>query len=388
MAFKKSGTSSKGTGKSNGKFNYRPRTTEEMTKRTHQSSTNREGFLLPELLAFTPADGENKIRILPPTWDDAGHYGMELWAHYGVGGDNSAYICRASSLKEACPICEARAELDDDGDTEGAKALVPRKRVAMWIINRNEEKKGPMIWFSPYTIDQEIAKQAIDEDGEVLPIDSPDEGYDVIFSRDNQGKNVPPKYTGVKLSRKSSPLFDDDDEKDKALEFILDHPLPECLVYHDYDTMAAAFAGKPSPKEESNKPERSATKPVFGKGKTKVEEEEEEEEESEEATEELPTWEEVHAMDEDEVTELAQTAEIDFSNEEFADLNEFHDWLCEQLGIEAPAKPKSKLNGSKSASATPSKKPSIGGKPTIGGKSAKTSPPPWQEKLNKFKATK
>ena len=56
-------------------FQYRPRTTEEMERRAHQSGTSKEGFIIPDVQTFTPADGDNKIRILPPTWEDAGHYG-------------------------------------------------------------------------------------------------------------------------------------------------------------------------------------------------------------------------------------------------------------------------------------------------------------------------
>lgn len=74
---------------------------------------------------------------------------------------------------------------------------------------------------------------------------------------------------------------------------------------------------------------KKGKKPAKGK---KVEEEEEEEAE-------LPSWEEVHAMDEDELTELAQEHEIDL-DQEFDDLEAAADYVCEQLEIEAPAKAK------------------------------------------------
>lgn len=346
MAFKKPRPTSSKSGTK--KFEYRPRTSEEMNKRAHQSSGNREGFFKTEVKVWTPKDGDNRIRILPPTWEDAGHYGLEVFAHYQVGPDNSAFLCRKKHFNEDCPICDARKEALDDGDEEQSRALNWRKRVIMWIIDRKEEGKGPQLWSAPWTLDQDIAKQSMDEDGEVFPLDHPEEGYDVMFTREAGGGKQPPKYTGAKIARKSSPIFDDEEEVEKVLAFISKNPVPDQLVFHEAETIEDAFNGK-----SSSDAKKSSGKNV-SKGKGKKDDEDEDEDDappkkkktaaakksSKSSKAELPSWDEVHDLSEDELNELAESQDVDFGDEEFDDLEAVADYLCEQLGIEKPKKGK------------------------------------------------
>jgi len=366
MAFGKRPTVGKsGTGKTPPKFQYRARTAEEMNKRAHQGAGNREGFILPSINTWSPKDGENKVRILPPTWDDAEHYGAEVYVHYSVGSDKGTYICLNKQAGESCPVCEVRQELDNAGDDEAARELLPRKRVAMYVIDRNEESKGPMIWASPWTLDQEIAKQSIDDDGGALALDSPTEGYDVTFSREQQGKNVPPKYVGVKISRKPSPIFDSEEEIETVLDYVSENPIPKCFVLHDYEAVKKVFEGGPGKRAPDETPPERAHKPGKSGGGGKKEELPS----TTEAASLLPSWDEVHEMDEDAATAFAEEAGLEFGDQEFDDLAACQDWLCEQLGIEKP-------------------KPKTSGKPFIGG-GKKTAEPPtgsaWKSKLSKFK---
>jgi len=375
MVIKRPGVGKSGTGKTPPKFQYRPRTAEEMNKRAHQNAGNREGCIKPEINTWSPSDGENKIRILPPTWEDAEHYGIEVWVHYNIGSDKGTYLCLNKQDGVTCPICEVRSEMDHAGDNEAARDFIPRKRVGMFVIDRAQEQKGPLLWLSPWTLDQEIAKQAIDEDGGALALDNPGEGYDITFSREQQGKNVPPKYVGVKVARKSSPLFDDDNEIEAALNYVMENPIPTTLVHHEYDTVKAVFEGGPAVKRtaEETAPERPRPKLVAGKAVRPAPEPEAEEEDPEDDDDTPPTWEEVHALDEDAVTALAEKHELDFGEEEFDDLEQCQDWVCAQLSIEKP-------------------KPAKTGKPVIGSKNKATteSAPPasaggWKGKLDKFK---
>lgn len=342
-------------------FNYRPRTAEEMQKRAHQSGYGtKDTFIRSDIPVWTPEDGVNKIRILPPTWDDADHYGIEAFVHYGIGADKSSYLCLQRHHGEACPICEARAELDADGDRDAAKELVPRKRVIMYVINRSDEKKGPQAWSAAWTVDSEIATQAIDESGATLPLDSPEEGYDVTFTREKQVGGIP-KFGGYKIARKSSPIFDDEEAVESALEFITKNPLPEVLVFQSYETIRDAFSGK-AVKQEDETP----VKPSFkGKGNGKAEPEEEEMPTEAQAPE--LTWEQIHDMNEQDIEALAEDVGLDFGDQEFDDLASCQDWVCEQLEIEKP-KAKTKAIG----------KPSIG-------KKAPAEAPSWKSKLEQFK---
>lgn len=317
MAFKKASKKSK--------FEYRARTSEEMNKRAHQSGGSKEGFIKPEFSVWTPKDGDNKIRILPPTWDDATHYGLEVFAHYQVGPDNSSFLCPKKSNNDDCAVCDARLEAMNDGDEEGARALNWRKRVVMWIIDRKEEAKGAQIWCAPWTLDQEIAKQSIDESGSSLALDHPEEGYDITFTREKGSQNQPPKYTGAKVARRSSPIFDDDEDVEEVLKLISENPLPDCLVFHDSEHVANAFKGKG--KAEKKKGDSSSSK----KGSSKREEEEDDD---------LPDWDGIHGMSEKKLTAFAEEQEIDFGDEEFDDLEAVADFVCEALEIEKPKKVK------------------------------------------------
>lgn len=392
MAFKPKTKPSAGGGS---KFQYKARTPEQMAKRAHQSGGgSRDGFIAKDFELFSPKDGENKIRVLPPTWDDADHYGYEVHVHYQVGADNTAYACLQRMRAQPCPICEARKELDKAGDEDEAKALLPRKRVLMWVIDRDNEDKGPLLWSAPWTLDQDIAKQAFDDDGGVLALDNPDEGYDVSFSRDQQGKNVPPKYTGVKIARKPSPLFDDDEAAAKALNYITEHPAPSCVVEHDYDTIATAFEGRADSKKDKEDPpaKSTAAKKPWGapaaspapkpsakpavKGKPAPEPEPEPEDEDEEGGE-LPSWEDVHGMSEEDLQAFAAEAGVDFPEDaEFDSLSEAADYVCEKLEIEAPPPPapaKPKFGTKKPAAPAP-EPPAA--KSTGGG---------WKDRLGKLK---
>lgn len=329
------------------KFEYRARTADQVGKRASQTGFTREGFVKSDFNTWTPADGTNRIRILPPTWDDADHYGMDIWGHYGIGPDRSSFLCLQKHQDEPCPVCEERQELYDAGDEDEARPLLARKRVAMWIIDRKEESKGAQLWCAPWTLDQEIAKQSSSEDGEVLAIDHPEEGYDVIFTREGERERT--KYTGVKLARKESPIADDEDDLAEIMEFIIENPVPSVLEFSDYDHMKKTFAGAESKKkskrrdeeeeeEEDEKPKKKAGKSVIKKGKEDKKAKKKDEEEEEES--DLPSWDEVHDMDEEELGTLAEANDVEFGDKEFDSLEEAQDYLCEQLEIEKPKKAK------------------------------------------------
>lgn len=343
-------------------FHYRPRTAEEIHKRQTQTAGSREGFVAPNIPTYTSADGENRVRILPPTWDDAEHYGFELWAHYNVGAEEGAYLCPLKHRGEECAVCEARMQMEAEGaDIEATKVMKPKKRVAMWIIDRAHEDKGPLLWFCPQSLDREIAIHAEDEDKAVIPLDSPDKGYDVTFLRGkNPGGYV--EYTVKGVARRPSPIFDDPDEQKKVLKYISEHPVPDCVVYADSETVSNAYNGKAQPR-------RAAEEEEGGEAEAQAEEGGDEEA--------LPSWDEVHAMEEQDLIELASSYELDYEGE-FESMEEFQDWLCEQLEIEKPKK-------------KPSIKPQLGkGKPKIGGGKAAAAPAAsptsaWAKKLAQFR---
>src|SRR6188474_3791960 len=71
--------------------------------------------------SFRPGEGKHRIRILPRTWADEDgprHWGYEIFVHFNVGPDNSAYLCLSKMKGEDCPICNERTELSRTAKTE------------------------------------------------------------------------------------------------------------------------------------------------------------------------------------------------------------------------------------------------------------------------------
>jgi hypothetical protein len=195
---------------------------------------------------WTPKDGVNIIRILPPTWPKPTHFGVDIYAHYRIGPDNQTYLDLSKMQDKPDPIAEERAEALRSGDEEYAKELESKRRCGVYIIDRDNEKEGVQFWAMPWTIDADLNKLCVDKrNGEVLNIDDPEEGYDIEFEK--TGKGISTKYQGLAIARRSSPLG-----SNKWLDFAVENPIPDQLVYFDYDHIAKAFGGGGSNKGRSS----------------------------------------------------------------------------------------------------------------------------------------
>jgi hypothetical protein len=227
--------------KKKSRFEYKKRSREQVQRRSEQSGGAYDNYIQDEFRLFTPKNGNFQIRILPPTWDDADNYGADVWVHYGIGADKNTYACLAKMKGEDCPVCEERTKAENR-DPDYAKELAPKRRVLIWIIDRDHEDDGPIVWAMPWTLDKDINKLAVDERSkEYLLVDDPEEGYDIKFSK--EGENIHTKYIGVAINRRPSPISDDDDEFDDWLEFIEDNPLPEIVKYYPYEHINKVFSG-------------------------------------------------------------------------------------------------------------------------------------------------
>jgi hypothetical protein len=359
MKFKSKDKERPGTGK-RPKFQYRPRTADEVHQRQHQQGGAREGFVRSDVKTWQPKEGENTIRLLPPTWDGANAIGYQLFAHYQIGPDNSSYLCLEQMKKEPCPICEERMEADKRGDDDVANELKPKKRVAVYIIDRAQESKGPQLWVMPWTVDRDIAALMFDKKTKgVLAIDSPEDGYDVSFEKVKKAQFF--EYTGVQIDRRPSPLSEDEDDHEKWMQYIIENPIPDVLQFAEYDHIREAFGGEITESKEAkkakadkakakkakdeddeddedDKPAKRGTLNKKPKGKPKDDDEDEDDDKPAKPKKKakgLPTWEEVHELDEEDLTALAEEHEVDL-DQEFDSLEDAADHICEELGIEKP----------------------------------------------------
>jgi len=327
------------------KFEYRARTPEQVRALAQRQIGGRDSYFNSDIVFFTAREGDNNVRILPPPPDaDWGHYGVSIACHYDIGPDKSAYLCRDKMLSEECPICAERAAATAAGEDDFADVLKPGYRTAVYIIDRNQEGKGPMLWNVSGGLDKDITKLCIDPaTGEILPVDDPNDGYDLAFVREGTGLKT--KYKGVQFARKASPLSDDPEAAEAWLEHIVAHPIDKCLVYHEYDYIKKVLEGQAPAADtdaEAAKPAagakaklaRKAAEPAATGGRPRIQPRGKAAAPATEAVG-LPTYDDVQSMDEDTLAALGEEQELEFpEGEGFGSIEELRAWICEQLGLE------------------------------------------------------
>ena len=238
------------------KFKYKPRTAEQVEKRLNRTGGAFQSYLHDDYKLFKPAVGENFIRFLPPTWDDAEHWGYEIHVHYNVGPERASVLCLAKMEGKKCPICEAQATARKAGDEELVKELGARMQIVSWIMNMKDTSLGPLLYSVSFRMDSDYIKLTRDrESGEIYQIDNPEEGYNVSFQREGTTQTTT-KYSGFQLGRKPSAIQED------WLEYVVAHPVPTTLVRRTYDEVKALFEGKSADDDDETKPAEEE-KPKF-----------------------------------------------------------------------------------------------------------------------------
>lgn len=303
-------------------FVYHKRSADDVKKRAeHGGGSDFDVYFNRDIKMYKPKDGDNTIRILPPTWEGAEHYGLDVFVHYGVGPDRQTYLCLHKMKGEPCPICEERQRAQRSGDEEYAKELEPKRRVVVYLIDRDAEKEGVQAYAMPQGTDQDIVKISVDKrTGEVFGIDNPDEGFDVMFER--TGTGIKTRYEGIQLARRESSLGNDD-----WLQFAVDNPIPDQLVYYSYDRIAQEFGGSGEHRESRDRDDRSDSK------SKQRDDEPRQRGRSRDADEPELTWDGVHAMTSRELDDLVEAKRLDIKPNDANDDEELADWICEDLGI-------------------------------------------------------
>lgn len=225
-------------------FRYQQRSKEDLKERANMKGGNFDTIFKSKFKQWKPKDGKNRIRILPPTWKGAKHYGYDIFVNYNIGPDNQSYLSLSKHGLGGDPIAEARREAQADGDKDFAKKLSPNQRILYWIIDRSDEDEGPLLWAAPFTFDKALSNLCIDEDTkDVMFIDDPKTGRDVRFYK--EGTGLLTKYDPSKMKvLAEGPIHDDADTEQDWLDFVADNPLPEVLNFYSYEHINAAFAGQ------------------------------------------------------------------------------------------------------------------------------------------------
>lgn len=304
------------------RFNYKKRSAAAAKKRSADNNNTRDSYLKEGVKFYGAKKGDNTIRLLPPTWEDAENYGIDVFIHYGIGADNNSYLCLNKMKGEPCPICEERERALSDEKDEYAKSLRPTKRVLAYLIDRKEENEGVKVWAMPITLDKEINLQSVDpQTDEVLSVDDPDEGFDVFYQKTGEAQMT--RYEGVRLARNPSEI------DDEFLDYIEENPLENILNYHDYDHIDRVFNLSSA---ATRKTETSSEKSATESSEEQVEQTEQSEEQAE------VTWASVHGMSADELDELCAAEDLKLDPDDFSDEEEYADAICEELDIQKPRK--------------------------------------------------
>jgi hypothetical protein len=252
--------------KSGGGFKYKRLTSDYMNQRRNQSGSDRDPYVSPHVKLFSPADGDNTVRILPAGWEGDETYGKEIYVHYGIGADRATYLCPRSMKDKPCPICKEKEKAEKEGDEEYSQSLRVSKRIGMFVIDRSKEGDGPKLWLAPFTVEREMAAQSVDKKtGEVIQFIDPEEGFDLNFEKKGKQRNT--KYVGVQFDRKPSALSDDDDTVKEWLQYIADNPIPDLLVFQNTDTIRKNFEGASDSASEDEDESKGNGKLKLGKKK-------------------------------------------------------------------------------------------------------------------------
>ena len=225
-------------------FRYQKRDKDAVKERANARGGNFDSFIKSKYKLYKVKDGKNLVRILPPTWEKARHYGYDIWVNYGIGVDNQSYLSLSKMNNEKDPLLEARREAEREGDKKAAQALQARQRILMWVIDRLDEDEGPQLWAAAFTVDKDVANLCFDEDTkEVVYIDDPETGCDLRFYKEGQGLLT--KYPPSKMKLlKGAPIHEDEGIQKEWLEFVTENPVPETLQFYDYEHISATFGGQ------------------------------------------------------------------------------------------------------------------------------------------------
>lgn len=246
-----------------GKFAYQQRSKSDMQSRQTQGSGNFASPWKQGIPVYKMKDN-NRLRILPPTWPDARHYGYEAWVYYNIG--QGSYLSLKRMNHEPDPVADLEMEFNNSGDKVNAKKCRATRRVVCWVIDRDNEDLGPLLWNCPWTLDRDIAIIADDQETKaMLLLDHPDEGWDITFKRDTSGEFA--NYIACRLAtRNPTALHSNQKQADEWLDFVTNNPVPDQFHYPTFkelEDLVRGVTGEENQDEsETQDADDAPTKPV------------------------------------------------------------------------------------------------------------------------------
>src|SRR6266700_4157625 len=120
-------------------YDYQPPSFEETVDRADRKGSMFDS-MFKDVKVFKAEQGANLVRILPPGWEGARHYGYRIKVQRNVGPKDRQYLClrenEASPYKK-CPICLELYKLGSRATQQDKQLLTAGDSVVYYIVARN-----------------------------------------------------------------------------------------------------------------------------------------------------------------------------------------------------------------------------------------------------------
>jgi len=166
---------------------------------------------------WVPKDGENLIRVLPPSpREKTKLFYRKVMVHYGV--EVLGMVFCLSNWGERCPVCEFIGKLKGLNDVNAVnlgKRMVAKERYLMNIVPLNEDRLVIRQWLAPKTVRLELIRLILDKDwGDITDLRM---GRNVVIERrEKVGAKFPeysvrpkPNVSAIDINENDIPSFDE-----------------------------------------------------------------------------------------------------------------------------------------------------------------------------------
>jgi len=225
------------------RFEYKYRDERSVRERAERKGGGRfDSPFVASADVWRSKSGENQVRIMPPTWEGHDHYALLIWTHPWVGSENGEYLCLRKMQGNFCPICALAKAAQDGGDEEEFQQLKVKEKYCCWVIDRDSQAQTPQVFLMGWQLDRDIAALTFNSrtSPRVIPIDHPDEGYDIVIRRTGEKLNT--RYL-PSIVPAPCPIFDDPARQAEVLQYIEEHPMPSMLKYFDAGYLSRVMSG-------------------------------------------------------------------------------------------------------------------------------------------------
>jgi len=244
----------------------------------HKSGGDWTTITIPDgVTMFQPKEGTYRLDIIPykvgkgNPYADEGlwYYERTFFNHRGIGPNNDSYVCAAKTANGRCPVCDYRAKLarDPDSDEKLIDSLKPKERQLWLVYDHKDADKGVQLWEVSHHLFgkllDKLRKGAEDDEDHVRNFDDPEAGatLKVTFSEESSGKYSFIEAVGIEFKPRPNGL---DSE-------LLDHGicLDEVVKILPYDKVKAILLqtddesdsdddddDEPAPKKPKAKPKK------------------------------------------------------------------------------------------------------------------------------------